>query len=358
MSNILITAPSLNENENVTGISTIVRTIINNNKSSNRFIHFRVGKKDNESKEIRWVWRQVVLVPQLLYTILKKKIHVLYLNTDLTRPSIIRDFFLLVAARYGLRKKVVLHIHGGHFLMMPPAKGSLFLWMIKSMFKNADLCIVLSEIEKVSIETNYGRICVVLPNAIEVREINEDEKDFHGKMRIIFLGRIVTSKGIHVIADAMRNLEAEFSQFDFHIYGTGPELDTFLEKLKTVDRLNYQYNGIVKGSQKWKALEQSHIFLLPSLFGEGLPIAMLEAMGRGCVPVVSDDASICTVVKDSVNGSVVTKGDTEGLAGTIRRLLQNRTQLKQMSIVAKSTIKERYDIDKYLIHLNKYCNSL
>ena len=358
MLKILITAPSLNESENVSGVSTMVRTIINNNKSSNKFIHYKVGNKDGEGKGIKWAVKQVTLVPHMILTIVRKKIDLVYLNTDLTGPSILRDYFLFFAAKYLLRKKVLLHIHGGHFLMEPPAPGSPFLFMIKKMLNGADLCIVLSEIEQQSIKNNYGVNGVALPNAIEVGEIKNKAKDFNDKLKIIFLGRIVTSKGIYLIVEALSELKVYFNDFDFHIYGSGPELDSLLKKLGNVEGLKYGYHGIVKGSEKWDVLDEAHVFLLPSLYGEGLPIAMLEAMGRGCIPVVSDDASISSVVTTGENGYIVKKGDYCDLAEKIQKLLQNRNLMPGMSVKARSTITHKYDIDSYLNRLNQYCRNL
>ncbi|MET0243991.1 MAG: glycosyltransferase family 4 protein [Flavitalea sp.] len=358
MVKILITAPSLNERENVSGISTIVRTIINNNKSANQFIHFRVGKKDGEKKGFKWVLNQLALIPRLTAAVISKKINIVYFNTDLTKPSIIRDYFLVTFAKYVLRRKIVLHIHGGHFLMTPPPEGSVFMKMIRGMFKCAQLCIVLSEIELKTIQKNYGVDGISLPNAIELKEILDSEKNFDEKLKLVFLGRVVNSKGIYQIAEALEALKDSYKDFDFHIYGSGPELDRFLNKLKSVDGLKYSYNGVVKGDEKWKALDQAHVFLLPSLYGEGMPIAMLEAMGRGCIPVVSDDASISTVVENNVNGYIVKKGDSQSLKETIQQLLFNRSLLPQMSKVARSTISQKFDIDNYLLKLNKYCSAL
>lgn len=358
MLRILITAPSLDENENVSGISTIVRTIIKNNKSDNRFIHHRVGKRDKEGKGLRWAFNQVALVPSMMSAILRNKIDLVYLNTDLTRASILRDYLLFITAKRLLGKKILLHIHGGHYLMVPPSERSPFRHMIKSMLHGAGLCVVLSEIEQEAIKKNYGISGISLPNAIEINELGKTPKRFHEKLRIVFLGRLVASKGIHVIADAMKQLQNKFSDFEFHIYGSGPELDSVLDKLSSVEGLDYTYNGVAKGRDKWLALEKAHLFLLPSLFGEGLPIAMLEAMGQGCIPVVSDDASISTVVKDSVNGCIVNKGDSDHLSKTIQHLLSDRDILPAMSSNAQTTIRKSYDIDSYLNRLNHYCATI
>lgn len=45
--NIIITSPSLNPNENVSGISSVAQFIISNN-GGQRYLHFEIGKKDKE----------------------------------------------------------------------------------------------------------------------------------------------------------------------------------------------------------------------------------------------------------------------------------------------------------------------
>ena len=48
---IIITAPSLNTNQNVSGISSVTKFIIQNNKSVD-YIHFELGKKDEDKRNI------------------------------------------------------------------------------------------------------------------------------------------------------------------------------------------------------------------------------------------------------------------------------------------------------------------
>ncbi len=46
--NIIITAPSLDPTQNVSGVSSVVQFIIENNKER-RYQHFQIGKTDKES---------------------------------------------------------------------------------------------------------------------------------------------------------------------------------------------------------------------------------------------------------------------------------------------------------------------
>lgn len=352
--NILITAPSLNESENVSGISTIVRTIINSNRSSVRFLHFRIGNRDGAPKGFAWAVSQLALLPRMARFIRRQHINAVHLNTDFTKASLLRDFVIFSFLKSVMHKPVLLHIHGGHMLMKPPLKGSSFRFIIDRMLKRSDKNVVLSEVERAQLREAYNVNSEVLPNAVESKELIPASKNFGEGIRFIFLGRIVQSKGIYQIAEAFKQLKDYHAGCSFTVYGSGPELTPFLQELQSIPTLQFEYKGIAKGEEKWKAFEQANVFLLPSLYGEGLPIAMLEAMQAGCIPVVSDDASITTVVKNGVNGFVVNKGNQEALVAVMKNILTQRKGLEQLSGTAKSTIKENYGISQYMKNLASY----
>ena len=354
MFNILITAPSLNENVNISGISTITRTIISNNSAQHRYFHFRVGKKDGDKKNLKWLLNQVALMPRFFFFIIRNKIDFIHFNTDLTRLSILRDFPMVIAGSILVQDRILLHIHGGHYLMNPPARNTLFYYLISTMLKRAANNIVLSDIEENEIRKNFQRTSTVMPNAVEVDgHIPAGPKEFSGKLQLFFMGRMVRSKGIFLIAEALVGLSAYFHAFDLQLYGTGPDLDEFVRQLSRIKGLSFYNNGIVKGAEKSKVVESSHIFLLPSLYGEGLPIAMLESMASGCVPVVSDDASIGTVVKHGVSGYICTKGSSAALSTNLIRVFEQRDELQQLSKNAQKAIAESCNLQNYIADLNQ-----
>lgn len=352
MCNILITAPSLDESMNISGISSLTRTIITRNSTIHTYFHFRLGKKDSEKKGLKWLMTQLTIVPRFISFVKRNSIDIIHLNTDLTAMSIIRDTPLAFTGRYILRKKILLHLHGGHFLMKPPPRRSIFYWMIKSLLKSATQRVVLSELERHQIETAYNTRCHIMPNAVEINNVSSF-KDFSGKLSFLFMGRIVKAKGIFLITECLAQMGKQLQDFEFKVYGSGPDLEEFLTRLAAVEGLNYAYCGIAKGEQKIQAFAESHIFLLPSLYGEGLPIAMLESMNHGCVPLVSDDASISTVVCDSQNGFIVKKGSLFQLREKIDQLLSNREKLYTLSKNAKHTIYTSYNLDHYIGSLNR-----
>jgi glycosyltransferase involved in cell wall biosynthesis len=64
------------------------------------------------------------------------------------------------------------------------------------------------------------------------------------------------------------------------------------------------------------------LFVLPSLFGEGLPMVVLEAMAAG-VPVVGTDVEgVPEAIRHGGDGIITRAGDADDLARGIRRIIQ------------------------------------
>jgi glycosyltransferase involved in cell wall biosynthesis len=338
---ILITAPSLDENENVSGISALVRQIVK--RGGHEFFHFQAGRKDGERSGPLWFFKQIMLVPGFNNFIKRTKPDVVHINTSLVKRAIARDVLLAGAAK-NMKKPVVLHVHGGPF-----AAGEFEWWHLgKNMLNQANKVIVLSEREK---EAILGRIpgldIEVLPNAVAVDEIPETPRERRAK-NIVYFGRIDANKGLEQIVNACSGLKEKGIEFRFNCYGTGPQGREFIDQMLGVLGDDFYYGGVVTGADKWRVLAENDVFLLPSKY-EGLPMALLEAMAAGCVPVVSNVGSIGTVVEDGVNGVFV---DEENLEDRLGEILSGRMDITGMSSAARATIRERFDIRDYVEKLD------
>jgi glycosyltransferase involved in cell wall biosynthesis len=71
-------------------------------------------------------------------------------------------------------------------------------------------------------------------------------------------------------------------------------------------------------------LQTFDLFALPSLFGEGLPMVVLEAMASGVPVVASAVEGVPEAIGDGVEGLLATPGDAGDLAGTIAAVIDGR----------------------------------
>ena len=82
----------------------------------------------------------------------------------------------------------------------------------------------------------------------------------------------------------------------------------------------------------------SRLLVLPSVAGEGLPRVVLESMGYGIPPIVTDTAGTTEVVDDGRNGYVVPPGDSGAIADKVRYLVANPELIGRMSAECRKTI--------------------
>ena len=343
--NILITAPSLDTKNNVSGISSVVNNILATTEL--KYIHFEVGKQDKERRNIKWVLKQFSLPINLFIVFFRNKIDLFHLNAPLNKLSVIRDFSLLIIAKI-CRKKTILHFHGGEFLIKIPESKILFNFL-KLYFRLGDKIITLSSYEKELVNKNYGislEKIVPLENCvIPLENIKKEKKE---KIRIIFLGRIVESKGINEIIISMKKLYDFRKDFEFYLYGTGPLENKIVDELNTYMNDSFKFIGIISGKEKDEAMIKSDIFILPSLNGEGLPIALLEAMNTENICIVTDDGSMATVITNNENGFIVEKGNCNDLFDKLNKSIDLiLTENKTIPINAKNTILEKYNSSIY-----------
>src|SRR5688500_9720172 len=141
---ILITAPSLDENRNVSGISTIVRQIIEYGRSE--FFHFTAGSQDGERSGPKWAIKQAWLPVRFALRAATLRPDVVHINTALTDRSIIRDAVLATAAKLAGRK-VIIAVHGGKYLI-EDFESKRLENVTRKMLAKAHSVIVYSDFEK------------------------------------------------------------------------------------------------------------------------------------------------------------------------------------------------------------------
>ena len=94
-----------------------------------------------------------------------------------------------------------------------------------------------------------------------------------------------------------------------------------------------------------EAYEAHDVFLLTSAF-EGLPLSMLEAMGQGCVPVVTDlPSGIPEAIQHGVNGFRCEAGDAAAYARCLRTLHDAPDVRAEMARRACETVRARFGLE-------------
>lgn len=350
---VLITSPSLDENENVSGISTMISTIIEHGGCD--FVHFRAGRRDGENFGLSWIASQLKLPFAFRRAIAQANPRIIHINTAFEPRAIVRD---LVLARSAGKRPIVLHVHGGRYVM-EDFPNPVIAALARKLLGAATRVVLLGAAETQRVlQFSPGLKTAVIPNAVFAEDFPDVERVW-GTKQIVYFGRLEEAKGLSEMVEACRLLRDQGFKFKFSCYGTGRDQERFIRGMTDVLGDKFHYGGVVAGAEKIRALSAADIFLMPSRF-EGLSIALLEAMAAGCVPIVSNRGSMPTVVDDGRNGFLVDPGDITQIVGKLKFLLsEGETGWNQYRRSARDTVRSRFDMITYSEKLrNLYADTL
>jgi glycosyltransferase involved in cell wall biosynthesis len=175
----------------------------------------------------------------------------------------------------------------------------------------------------------------------------QQRRPFGRPFELLFIGRLDhAQKGILWLPDIYRTCLERGIEANLTIVGSGPDVEELRRKLRQYrleDRTRLL--GSLSPEQVYGLLLQSHVLLMPSNF-EGLPIALLESLACGCVPVVSRLPGITdSAVHDSETGLLAEVGRAEGYAEAIVTLYNDAARWSRMSRAAHESAEQRFSME-------------
>lgn len=351
---VLITAPALDTKNNVSGVSSVTNFIISNNARVT-YRHFELGRKDDEKRNAAWVLKLVITYCKWMRVLLAGGIGQVHFNFALSKASIIRDAPLVLFAKL-VRKKLVIHLHGGDYLFSKIPPGWM-QFLLNRVFKGNTPVIVLSGAEAEVVKEKFKvKNVYVLPNCVDTGDASSVTRNYTADetVRLLFIGRISKTKGLDFIYSALSMLKEKKIKFRFLMAGAGPEEKEYVQKFAALLENDFEFKGVVSGKTKTALYQSCDVFLLPSLF-EGLPMSLLEGMLFGLVPVVTNVGSISSVVTNYNNGLITDLDDhtAKNLAVYIEELVTKTELLERLSKAAAGYILKNYSPAEYISKLNK-----
>jgi phosphatidylinositol alpha-mannosyltransferase len=191
----------------------------------------------------------------------------------------------------------------------------------------------------------FGGHYRVIPNGVHVdaglgagaggpglaARIGEDGLDC---LRIVFIGQSVERKGLPLLLRAFEALR-EHIPTELTVIGPSPEE---LEPLM-MDGRGIRALGKVDEAEKRRELAQADVLCAPSLGGESFGMVLTEAFAAGTAVVASDIAGYRDVVRDGVDGVLVTRGDAQALAETLRELYHEPDRIVALGEAAAADVE-------------------
>jgi glycosyltransferase involved in cell wall biosynthesis len=164
--------------------------------------------------------------------------------------------------------------------------------------------------------------------------------------RFCSVGRLSEQKGQLLLVEAASLLKREGRVFELVLVGDGP-MRPEVEALIAKERLgnSVRITGWASGDDVRREIEAARAFVLPS-FAEGLPVVLMEALGRGRPVISTYIAGIPELVQTDVNGWLVPAGSAPHVADAMRAALDATPErLSEMGKLGYERVREMHDAD-------------
>ncbi len=154
-------------------------------------------------------------------------------------------------------------------------------------------------------------------------------------------------KGIETLLDAAALLRSAGLPIQLRIVGPFESNDYERSLRQRVEQLRIanivEWVGFTR--QVPTELKKMDLFVLPSLFGEGMPMVVLEAMTAGVPIVASDVEGIPEAIRNEIDGLIVPPNDAVKLARGISRIVRGEVSFTELRQHARQRHFERFSAE-------------
>jgi len=160
------------------------------------------------------------------------------------------------------------------------------------------------------------------------------------------MGRLSPEKGFDRLIDAFSRVAGGRGEWSLVIAGEGPErgaLEAAAREKGVADRVHMP--GAVKNTRA--VFEACDLFAMSSRY-EGFPVSLCQAMAGGLPAVCFDcDTGPRDIIRDGVDGILVSQGDVAALAAALDRLMGDEGLRGRMGEEARK-VTERFSTGRVM----------
>lgn len=164
---------------------------------------------------------------------------------------------------------------------------------------------------------------------------------------LLFVGRLVERKGVHVLLEALALLRDSHPVFA-RVVGDGPEraaLESRAAALGVEDRVLFE--GAIPREQLEQRFASCDAVVLPAVKDakgdtEGLGVVLLEAFSYAKPVIASSAGGIVDIVEPDVSGVLVPPGDADALAKAITACIADPVRTAAMGVAGRARLEREF----------------
>lgn len=180
---------------------------------------------------------------------------------------------------------------------------------------------------------------------------NLDRHSSDGPVVVLSVGVLEERKGYKLLAEAVQRLHDSGVSIQWDVVGSGELrswLQTFINRHDLEDSVTL--HGQIPHNEINEVYASADVFALHSLetptWEEYFGVAYAEAMSSGLPVVGSDSGAIPWVVRDGVDGKLVSEGSVDGVTEALRTLAADSDRRQEMGKNGRENVEKRFHIDR------------
>jgi glycosyltransferase involved in cell wall biosynthesis len=272
---------------------------------------------------------------------------VVHINTSFTQKALVRDAIVYVMAR--LRgSRVVVEFHGGLPEQTPDA---LSVNAIRVLL-GADALVVINDGQRqqfLSMNPGLEHKLHLIANPVDLPmlDMNAMIAARVAGPRLLYLSRVIPEKGLLESLRALGILKRRGVTLGMDVAGDGPA-EPDARRIVQEEGLETQvvFHGRVAGEVKDRLFRNASVFMLPSYYMEGQPIALIEGLAYALPAVVTNMEPLASMVLNGVHGTHVPPRNAEAVADAVQALLQDPDHYVAMARNARELAEREHDLER------------
>ncbi|MCK5064058.1 MAG: glycosyltransferase family 4 protein [Candidatus Fermentibacteraceae bacterium] len=232
---------------------------------------------------------------------------------------------------------------------------------LAKLLKNAQIVFTISHFNRAFLLKRFGE---TFDNKMKITHLGLESKSLPGREKsssdmptvMCVASGLVPKKGVDVLLQACKTLQSRYIRFRCIIAGTdqaGDRLEHFRKAVKEcgLDKI-VEFRGLMSSKQVLEAVSSATLFVLPSVEApngdmDGIPVALMEAMGIGVPAISTKLTGIPELIEDGVNGLLTTPGNHEELADAIEKLLTDPDLAEDLASHGREKVLKDFSVDRY-----------
>ncbi len=187
----------------------------------------------------------------------------------------------------------------------------------------------------------------LLPMGVQELAASDEPGD---SSRLLFIGRLVEKKGVHVLLESFARLRTERPDLTLTVAGDGPlraDLEAQAARLGLGPE-SVTFAGYLTGADKARAMAEHGVYVVPSIItdsgdAEGLPVSLMEGLAAGKICVATAESGADDILDGTDAGLLVPHKDAVALHVALRTAVDlGPDERRAMSESARRTAEQFY----------------